>query len=110
MRDSDDLGDFFAPPPFKASEAWVQLRRQLRDLKLQERSGSGPDEPVRFSLKALDVAELSLGSDPSVIRAAIVKRPAARPDWQRHTLDSSVAVRRWLDDLKRQLVRWSEDD
>jgi len=29
----------FAPPPFKAEEALVQLKRSLRDLGLTERSG-----------------------------------------------------------------------
>lgn len=108
----DDLGDFFALPPFKPDDALVQLRRQLKELKLQEQSGSTPH---RFALKGVVVAELQVaaaGADSSrpALVAAVVKRPLQRPEWVRQTLDSRDAVRKWLDALKRQLASWADED
>ncbi|MCH8178993.1 MAG: hypothetical protein IIA02_04310 [Proteobacteria bacterium] len=105
----DDTGGFFALPPFKADEALVQLRRQLRELRLQESSGGGPS---RWTLKGLPVIELQLapaGGKPA-IDAARVQRPSQRPEWTRSSLDSSAAVRQWLDEFKRQLPRWADED
>ena len=106
---SDDLGDFFALPPFKPDEALVQLRRQLKELKLQEQAGIAPH---RFALKGVVVAELQVSSDAARpgVAAAVVKRPLQRPEWVRQTLDSRDAVRKWLDALKRQLASWTDDD
>lgn len=109
---SNDLGDFFALPPFKPDEALVQLRRQLKELRLQEQPGSTPH---RFALKGVVVAELQVvaaqaGDVQPAIAAAVVKRPLQRPEWVRQTLDSRDAVRKWLDGLKRQLASWSDDD
>jgi len=63
---SDDLGDFFALPPFKPDEALVQMRRQLKDMKLQEQPGSAP---LRFALKGVVVAELQVATLPELARA-----------------------------------------
>ena len=106
---SDDLSDFFAPPPFKADEALVQLRRQLRELQLTEQ---GSASPHRFTLKGLAVAEVQRVADAPwpALKASVVKRPSARPEWSHRTLDSSAAVRQWLDELKRQLARWADED
>ena len=106
---SDDLGDFFALPPFKPDEALVQLRRQLKELRLDEQPGSAPH---RFALKGVVVAELRVASDAPkpALAAAVVKRPLQRPEWVRQTLDSRDAVRKWLDGLKRQLASWGDDD
>lgn len=109
---SDDLGDFFALPPFKPDEALVQLRRQLKELKLQEQPGSTPH---RFALKGVVVAELQVqadatGSTKPALAAAVVKRPLQRPEWVRQQLDSREAVRKWIDAFKRQLASWTDDD
>ena len=109
---SDDLGDFFALPPFKPDEALVQLRRQLKELRLQEQPGSTPH---RFALKGVVVAELQVvaaqaGADQPAIAAAVVKRPLQRPEWVRQQLDSRDAVRKWLDAFKRQLASWTDED
>ena len=106
---SDELGDFFALPPFKPDEALVQLRRQLKDLRLQEQAG-GP--PARFALKGVVVVELKVeaGGEKPAIAAAVVKRPLQRPEWVRQSLDSRDAVRKWLDALRRQLASWGDDD
>lgn len=115
-HDSDnDLGDFFALPPFKPEEALVQLRRQLKELKLQEQPGSAPH---RFALKGDVVVELQVASQAKggahapkpALDAAMVKRPLQRPEWVRQSLDSRDAVRKWLDAFKRQLASWTDDD
>lgn len=109
---SDELGDFFALPPFKADEALVQLRRQLKELKLQEQPGSTPH---RFALKGVVVAELQVAAATAeapkpALAAAVVKRPLQRPEWVRQQLDSRDAVRKWFDALKRQVANWSDDE
>jgi len=105
----DDLGDFFALPPFKPEEALVQLRRQLKELKLQEQPGSTPH---RFALKGDVVVELQVAPDAPkpALAAAVVKRPLQRPEWVRQSLDSRDAVRKWLDAFKRQLANWTDED
>lgn len=109
---SDELGDFFALPPFKPDEALVQLRRQLKELKLQEQPGSTPH---RFALKGVVVAELQVAAvtdeaPKPALAAAVVKRPLQRPEWVRQQLDSRDAVRKWLDAFKRQLANWTDDE
>ena len=95
----EDIG--FAPPPFDAAAALLQLRRQLRDLKLDERGG-------QFLLKGRPVAELKAGS--AEIEARLVKRPAIAPVWTTHPLKSAADVRRFTDTVRLQLGRWSADD
>jgi hypothetical protein len=110
---SDELGDFFALPPFKADEALVKLRRDLRELKALAEKGTG--DLLRFEWKGLPAVELSLkpmdapDAKPALL-AAMAKKPSQRPDWVRGTLASSAEVRKWLDDLKRQLKRWDDED
>lgn len=96
---SDD--NFFALPAFKPAEALVQLKRQLRDLKLTERGS-------HFELEAQSVVELT--AIDNAIEARIVKRPARTPEWTVQTLASSAEVRRFLDHLKTQLARWRSDE
>lgn len=112
---SDDLGDFFALPPFKPDEALVQLRRQLKDLKLLEQPGSTPHRFALAGQRGVVVAELQVAADTAggakpAIAAAVVKRPLQRPEWVRQQLDSRDAVRKWLDALKRQLANWTDED
>ncbi len=106
----DDLGDFFALPPFKADEALVKLRRDLKALKLTERGT--PAQP-RFDWKGLPVVELDLADASSgkpAIVAAVAKNTSSRPQWERQTLSSSADVRKWLDGLRRKLQQWGDDD
>jgi hypothetical protein len=109
---SDDLSDFFALPPFQADEALVKLRRDLRTLKALAEKGTG--DVIRFEWKGLPVIELSLaapaeGAKPA-LKLALVKKPSQRPDWARHTLTSSAEVRKLLDEVKRSLQRWDDED
>ncbi len=103
----DDLGDFFALPAFKADEALVKLRRDLRELKLTER---GTGSPWRYELKGVAVVELAQATDAPQLSVALAKKPSARPEWVRQTLASSAEVRKWLDGVKAQLKRWDDED
>jgi hypothetical protein len=99
MSANDD--DFLAPPAFKPAEALIQLKRQLRDLRLSERGAA-------FELKGRSIVELK-ATDAS-IEARLVKRPALTPEWTLHTLKNSADVRRFVDTVKQQLARWSTDE
>lgn len=110
---SDELSDFFALPPFKANEALVKLRRDLRELKPLAEKGTG--SPVRFEWKGLPVIELSMAassdtSEKPALAVSLAKRPSQRPEWLRQTLSSSAEVRKWLDEVKRSLKRWDDED
>lgn len=96
-----DDNDFFAPPAFKPAEALVQLKRQLRELRLAERGD-------RYEQAGLAVAELA--ATDTAIEARLVRRPARTPEWTTHRLASSADVRRFLDNLKSQLARWRDDE
>lgn len=106
---SDEPSDFFALPPFKADEALVKLRRDLRELKPLVEKGTG--SLVRFEWKSLPAVELSLAQgDKPALAVALAKRPSQRPEWGKHTLTSSAEVRKWLDEVKRSLKRWDDED
>ena len=93
--------DFFPVPAFKPNEALVALKRQLRDLhSLTERAN-------KFEWHGKSVLELAV-VDQAVI-ARLAKRPAHSPQWVVHTLKASADVRRFMDDLKQLLVRWSDE-
>lgn len=95
------MDDFFAAPPFRAADALVQLKRQLRDLRpLTERGDA-------FELRGQSVVELALHE--ARIEARLAKRPARTPEWTQHTLASSADVRRFVDSVKAQLARWSDE-
>lgn len=93
--------DFFAPPPFKVDAALAGLKRELRALRLIEREG-------RFELQGRAVATLAVEAD--TIAARIVKRPAQSPEWTTSTLKNTADVRRFTDELKSRLARWSDRD
>lgn len=100
---SEELGGF-EPPPFKAQDALVALKRQLRDLKLAERNGG-----QFYELKGKRIVEIA-GSDAASMTARVVKRPQLTPEWVTHTLTSSADVRKFHDALKANLARWGDDD
>lgn len=109
---TDELSDFFALPPFKADEALVQLRRDLRALKPLVEQGSGAH--VIFTWRGLPVVELS-AAEPNeagqpVIRLRQARRPSQRPEWVPHTLCASAEVRKWLEQFKLSLRRWDDED
>ena len=95
----DDFG--FAPPPFKPEEALTQLKRQLRDLKLAER-GHG------FEQRSKRVAELQVEGE--VIAARIARKLALTPEWDKQTIHSADAQRKWLSELKKRMERWDREE
>ena len=98
---SSDNGFGFAPPPFNAADALVTLKRQLRDLKLDER---GPG----FELRGKRVVELAVEGDAIVARLA--RRRALTPQWDRLTLKSAADSRKLIDDIKKRLARWEHEE
>ncbi len=96
----DELGGF-APPPFKAEEALLQLKRSLRDLKLAER-GNG------FELRGKRVLELV--SEVGAINVRIARKLALTPEWDRLAVRSAPEQRKLLDELKRRLERWEREE
>ena len=96
----DDLGRL-APPPFKADEALQQLKRSLRDLKLAERG-------IGFELRGRRVLELEI--DGATIRARVARKPALTPEWDRQLVQSSTDQRKLLDEIKKRLARWEQEE
>ncbi|HJV61329.1 MAG TPA: hypothetical protein VJ743_10320 [Albitalea sp.] len=93
--------DFFAPPPFKAAEALLQLRRSVRELRPLAERGDG------FELQGQRVAEFQ--GDAAKITARLAKRPARSPEFDTLVLKNSADVRRCVDELKKRLARWTEE-
>jgi hypothetical protein len=91
----------FAPPPFAAEPALVQLRRSLRDLTLAER-GNG------FELRGKRVLELK--AETAAIHARIARKPAAVPEWDTQVLKSAADQRKLLDEVKKRLARWEREE
>ncbi len=95
----DDFG--FVPPPFQAESALVALRRTLRDLQLAERGNA-------YELRGKRLVELAL--DDGAIAVKLARRPQLTPEWDRLRIDSAAAQRRFVDELKKRLARWEQDE
>ncbi len=96
----DDLGGF-APPPFKPEEALLQIKRSLRDLKLAERGNS-------FELRGKRVVELN--ADAATITAKLARKLALTPQWDTMLVKSATDQRKLVDDIKKRLARWDQED
>lgn len=100
---SHDFGDeLIVKPAFKPEDALVGLRRQLRELKGLADRGS------RFEVNGKPVLDAKLEAGSLMLRLA--KRPAVSPEWETHALGDSAAVRKFVDEVKRRLARWQNDD
>ena len=99
MPDDKDFG--FALPAFDADNALVQVRRSLRDLKLTER-GSG------FELKGKAVVQLAVADGAVVARLA--RRLALTPEWDRQVVRNGADQRKLLDEVKKRLARWKDEE
>ena len=99
QKDSD--GDGFAAPAFQAATALAQLQRALRDLKLAEMHGG-------FEFRSRRVAELTLAEN--AVQARLVRRLALTPEWDSSSLKSAAEQRKWLDELKKRLARWQNEE
>jgi hypothetical protein len=98
---SDHPFDGFAHPPFDAASALVQLKRNLRELKLSER-GKG------FDLRGKPVLELE--AEGAQIKVRIARRLALTPVWDRMVVDNAASHRKLLADVKQRLERWERED
>ena len=99
---SDELETWgFAPPPFKADDALVQLKRSLRDLGLTERSGG-------FELQAKRALEWELKD--GALTVGVARRLIRTPEFDRFLLKSGADQRKVLDELKKRLARWKDDE
>lgn len=99
MPDEPDFG--FAPPPFNAPNALVQLKRALRDLKLAERGNA-------YELRGKRVVELAPAADHIAVK--IARKLALTPEWDRQTVDSAAAQRKLVDEVNKRLARWERED
>jgi hypothetical protein len=86
---------------FDADAALVQLKRALRDLKLTER---GPN----FELRGKRVLELKVAG--ATIEVRIARKLANTPEWDRQTVAGTTEQRKLLDDVKKRLARWEQED
>ena len=100
MSDADDAGGF-APPLFKPDDALAQIQRSLRDLKLVGR-GKG------FELRGKPVLELDIDGRSIAVRLA--RRWMMTPQWDSLTLRSSADQRKLIDEIKKRLARWDQED
>ena len=91
----------FAPPPFKPDDALAQIKRALRDLKLAER-GNG------FELRGKRVVELAV--DGASITARLARKLALTPQWDTQTVKATAEQRKLVDEVKRRLLRWDQED
>lgn len=98
---SDDA-PFFAPPPFKADDALLQLRRALRAIGgLAERGG-------QFEWKGRPAVTLAAGD--GAIECRLARKPLASPEWDVRTLRNGADVRRFGEDVKQRVARWRDAD
>ena len=91
----------FVPPPFKPDDALAQVKRALRDLKLSER-GNG------FELRGKRVVEL--GIDGATLTARMARKLALTPQWDSQTVKTTADQRKLLDEVKRRLARWDQEE
>jgi len=99
MPDEPDFG--FAPPPFNAENALVQLKRALRDLKLAERGNA-------YELRGKRVVELAVEGGGIAVKLA--RKLALTPEWDRQVVNSAAAQRKLVDEVKKRLARWEQED
>jgi hypothetical protein len=95
----EDFG--FGLPPFKPEDALQTIKRTLRDLKLAER-GAG------FELRGKRVLEISAEADALQVR--IARKLALTPEWDRLSVRNAGEQRKLIDEIKKRLARWAQDD
>ena len=94
--------DFFIPQPiFKPDEALVTLKRQLREFKLAERGNT-------YELRGKTVIRLE--PRETRIEAQLAKRLGFTPTYANHVLQSSQDLRKFVDEVRKQVVAWSSSD
>jgi len=96
---SDDWG--LAPPPFNAQQSLQQLQRAMRDCKLSARGKA-------FELRGKAVVELEI-RDATIV-ARLARRLAATPEWDSFTVRNAADQRKLIDEVKKRLARWTDED
>jgi hypothetical protein len=91
--------DFFAPPAFDPAGARSTLARALRDLKLLERNGV-------FEMNGHPVVRVV--ADGAVLKLDVAKRLSRSPEWEHLEADDHAKLRRFIDDMKKRVARWSD--
>jgi hypothetical protein len=100
MSTDGDLGGF-APPPFNADNALVAIKRALRDMKLAERGNA-------YELRGKRVVELA--ADGGRITAKLARRLMLTPEWDRVAVSSATEQRKLLDELRKRLAKWENEE
>lgn len=95
----DNFG--FAPPPFKPEEALLQIKRQLRDLKLTERGAA-------FEMRGKRVLELQL--DGARIQVRIARKLALTPEFDKQQVAHAADQRKLIDEIKKRLAHWEREE
>jgi hypothetical protein len=95
----DDFG--FAPLPFKPDEALLQIKRQLRDLKLAERGAA-------FELRGKRVLELHV--EGGAIQVRIARKLAMTPEFDKLQVAHAADQRKLIDEIKKRLARWEREE
>jgi hypothetical protein len=99
---SDDDLSGWALPAFRPDDGLQRLKRDLRELGLSERAG-------QFERRGQALARARVDGDS--VLAARVKRPARHsPEWVERRLRTSADMRDFVQDLRRCLAQWSDDD
>jgi hypothetical protein len=99
VSNEDTFG--FAAPPFNADNALVTIKRALRDMKLAERGDA-------YELRGKRVVELSIDGDK--IAAKLARRLMLTPEWDRVAVKSAAEQRKLIDDIKKRLARWEQEE
>ena len=97
--DDDELG--FALPPFRPEDALQTIKRSLRDLKLAERGSA-------FELRGKRVLEITAEADALQIR--IARKLALTPEWDAFGVRNANEQRKLIDEVKKRLARWAQED
>ena len=97
---SNDEWDF-ALPPFNPEQSLLQLQRAMRDCKLTAR-GSG------FESRGKAVVEFEIQG--AAIAARVVRRLINTPEWDSFTVKSAADQRKLIDEVKKRLSRWTDED
>lgn len=93
--------DSFAPPPFNADGALVAIKRALRDMKLAERGNA-------YEMRGKRVVELAV--DGAAISAKLARRLMLTPEWDRMAVKSAADQRKLLDEVKKRLGKWENEE
>ncbi len=92
----------FSAPPFKPTDALIQLQRTLRTL------GGLTERGQQFEWKGRPAVMLAV--DGEQLQARLARRPATAPEWEARALKNGADVRKFGDDVKQRLARWKDAD